>query len=330
MPVAVPNISILATQSYGIPQWNVQANLGTRLKISAPLSTTQFTAILVATNKIILGVGGVPASVNTSPSNYTVTGSTSITVTGVTYSPGDNFITLTTTGTYTFGSYQVTLAFHTYDDGLGNFNSTAPEPLIQEVSGPTPLTFTAACTSLIVTLTFDRDIVDSIPLRNIANYTITPLGGQPTPNILSVTTTHNTAQLLLDDCLNGGSYQVALAAATAVASNDGGTNVLTPQTFTGAGAPRPAIAASFATSPTTLRIVFTKAVRQVSSSNTDDALHLANYSVIDDKTLATLPISAVTGRTPTTVDITTSTQVAQRQYTVNDANIKDLAGNVVI
>jgi hypothetical protein len=191
------------------------------------------------------------------------------------------------------------------------------------------VTYTASCAGKVVTITFDRAVVDSIALRTISNYTITPPGGTPTPSILNVGVTSNTVTLAIDDCLNGGTYSVTVTAGTAIASADGGKNLATPASFTGAGAQAPTIAASFATGPNTLRVVFSKAVRQVSSGNADDALNLANYVVTDTVTTLTLPISAVVGKAPTVVDITTSTQVSKRKYTVVDSNIKDLAGNVV-
>lgn len=192
------------------------------------------------------------------------------------------------------------------------------------------VTYSVSCASKIVTVTFSRAVVNSVPLVTIGNYTIVPPAGSPTPTILSATVSSpTTVSLLLDDCLNGGVYHLTVGVGTCVATDDGGTNAAVSTAFTGGGASAPAIAASFATGPNTLRVVFTKAVRQVSGGNADDALNLANYVVTDDVTTLVLPISAVVGKAPTVVDITTSTQVAKRKYTVVDSNIKDLAGNVV-
>lgn len=330
MSVDVSNVTLFANQDpYFITVAQAQPNLGALVQLTIAIGALGFSAIQTSTTQVVITLGVIPISVNTTAGNYTIAGPSSITVTGATWTPGNAYITLTVSGTFVAGSYTVSLAANTFVDASSNFNTTAPEPLLQ-LSSPA-VTYTAACSGKVVTITFDRAVVNSVALAAVGAYTITPPGGSPTPIVLSaIVTGATTVTLTLDDLLNAGTYSVTIAAGTAISSADGGKNLATPASFTGAGAIPPALVAAYSVSATQVRVVFSKAVRQVSSSNTDDALHLANYTAIDDVTSASLAISGVTGLVDTAVELATAAQVPGRRYTVTVTNVKDLPGNTIV
>lgn len=191
---------------------------------------------------------------------------------------------------------------------------------------PAGPTFTAAFTGGAVVVSFSGAVLDTPALRNPANYVITPSGGAAPLAVVSATPGGSSVTLAVSgDARAGGTYSVALAANTACASPAGGGNLAGSAGFTITAVTLIAASAT-ALSPTQLRVVFSKPVRQVSSSNSDDALHAANYVITSPS--GSLTVLSVAHVASDTVDLTTSAEV-QTHYTLTVSNVKDIAGNVI-
>lgn len=78
---------------------------------------------------------------------------------------------------------------------------------------------------------------------------------------------------------------------------------------------------------TKLRVVFTKAVKQVSASNSDDALNPANYTITGPTPVT---VTAVTAVQSNIVELSVSGQVVGSEYQLDVQNVEDLANNPVV
>lgn len=185
-------------------------------------------------------------------------------------------------------------------------------------------TYTASLVGAQVKITFDLPVVDTTDLRDPTSYTFTAPAGAALPIVTSVAILSNTEVLLTisTELVQGGSYTVTLAAQATQSLNVIEGNVATPAGFSGTGVLPTAVSATPLNS-TTVRVVFSEAVRQVSAVNADDALNPANYSI------PFLTVTSVQSENAETVRLLTSTQVPSTLYTITIANIKDLAGNTI-
>ena len=121
--------------------------------------------------------------------------------------------------------------------------------------------------------------------------------------------------------VNGSAHTLTMVAGTAIGLTPGNYGDATPVAFTGVSVV-PTVVSVLASSPTTVQVIFSKPVRQVSASNADDALHAANY------TFTGLTVSTIRGVSPTEVEVTTSAQSAV-PYAWAVSLAADLAGNPV-
>lgn len=185
-------------------------------------------------------------------------------------------------------------------------------------------TFTAALVSGQIVLTFSRAILDTALLRTAANYTITPPAGSPVPSVTAFIVGSSLVTLTLDsETVNGGSYSVALAQNTARAADTGEGNAAGSASFTGSST-APTVLSAAPQSQTTVKVTFSKAVRQVSAANSDDALKPANYSIP-----GLTPVSVATINSSAVLLTHTPAETAGQSYTLTASNIKDLAGNAI-
>ena len=199
----------------------------------------------------------------------------------------------------------------------------------------TPTLFTPVLLSSKLRLTFDRAVVDSEALYSASSYTVTAPAGATTPVVLTVTSNASNGALtaldltLFGDLVQGGSYGISLATGLAVAAdvNQPGANTDSAVPWLGAGT-APVGEVAYATADTRVRVLFSKAVRQVSAANADDALNPANYTVLDSA-LVPQAVTHVEVLSPRLVVLTVPPQVPGASYSWEAANIKDLAGNVL-
>lgn len=221
-----------------------------------------------------------------------------------------------------------------YDAGVGAFDVNNID-FISVFEVPTPLTYTASIVGGKIHVVFNRNVLDSIELRLPSSWTIgLPAGAGPltithvetVPNLGLTTDCYMT---LTGEMVNGGAYTITLleGAARAYPPNDCGQNEAVPAAFTGVGA-APTVTAFFPLSAITIRVQFSKTVRQVNPVNADDALNPANY-VILDPSLSPLAVLSVASVAPNLVELTTAPQAQGVTYSWTVSNIKDIAGNVV-
>lgn len=100
------------------------------------------------------------------------------------------------------------------------------------------------------------------------------------------------------------------------------------KTFDGYGTqPDLAYIETHANDLTILDVSFTKAVKQTSPSNSDDALNPANYSITGDSVVTIQSVSTIDANT---VRLNVSGLVNSGQYSLTVSNVKDLAENVIV
>lgn len=194
------------------------------------------------------------------------------------------------------------------------------------VPSPAPPTFTATFVAGAIVVTFSVAVLNTPDLLDSTKYSVTPPGGAPAVSVTGVTYGGTQVTLAIaGDVRGGGAYQVALLANTARSSVTGGGNVAAAAGFTITAAALAVVSAT-PLSATTLRVAFSKAVRQVSSGNSDDALHVANYAITSSA--GSLAVSAAASVQSDTVDLTTAAEMPGF-YTLTVSNVKDLAGNAI-
>lgn len=95
-----------------------------------------FSGLITSPTLLLALFGESLSSVDTTPSNYTISGPTVITVTAVSYVPGDTFVRLTTSGTWsTGGNYTLAMLASSVSDAAGDTNTTLPEPIFGLAAG---------------------------------------------------------------------------------------------------------------------------------------------------------------------------------------------------
>jgi hypothetical protein len=95
-----------------------------------------FSGLVVSPTMLLALFGEALTSVSTTAGNYTVSGPTAITVTAVSYAPGDTFVRLTTSGTWsTGGAYTLAMIASSVTDAAGDTNTTLPEPIFDVAAG---------------------------------------------------------------------------------------------------------------------------------------------------------------------------------------------------
>ena len=147
MSVDVPNLDLLPNQDpIMVPRSMFERNLGVLMVLIGNVTDLGYGATLVSPTKILITLGRTLSSVNTTAGRYTISGPSVINVTSVSYNPGDTFITVNVSGTFTAGVYTITLASGTFLDFNGNYNSSGPTPILN-TSNVSPLEYAAVAIS---------------------------------------------------------------------------------------------------------------------------------------------------------------------------------------
>jgi hypothetical protein len=134
------------------------------------------TALLKNWNTVEVVLDVIPTSVNTTTSNWTITGPSAITVTGVSWTPGTSIVTLTTSGAFVPGTYTLSVAPGTVSDLMSvNQASRTFE------SHPVPIAFSVLRKSSSL-LRVNLDRVPTVVSANSLDYVLTG------PSSLSVDT----------------------------------------------------------------------------------------------------------------------------------------------
>lgn len=210
----------------------------------------------------------------------------------------------------------------------GDANVVRKVFIVPGVPVPTPLGFLALSPSAgLVNVVFDDDVIESTDLLNKENYTVPVTGELPVTVNGVVMAGPRSVQLTLSrDLLSGGSYLVHVLAHTARSEVSGVGNVEGGATFAGVSS-APYLTLAESDGLHSVHVVFSKIVRMVNSSHSDDALNPSNYSIVGIH--GALAVNSVTAVSSSSVDLITGSQESI-DYVLTPANIKDLAGNVVV
>ena len=196
------------------------------------------------------------------------------------------------------------------------------------VPTPIPLGFTAFSPSAgLVNVMFDDDVINSTDLLNTANYSVPVIGEFPISVVGVVQAGSRSVQLTLSrDLLSGGSYHVHVLENTARTEAAGVGNAEGDAAFTGVSS-APYIVSAESDGLQSVRVVFSKAVRMTNPGHSDDSLNPSNYSIVGIH--GALAVNSVTAVSSSSVDLVTDSQESI-DYELTPANIKDIAGNVVV
>ena len=209
--------------------------------------------------------------------------------------------------------------------GVLDFGVTAQSRYLEYDSVGSGLAFTVtALVDGVLEVGFPFSVVQSVDILKAANYTIGSPPGSPalTSTLASFTSANSVSLAYSGEMTNGANYTLTIASGTAKSVLDGTGNTGSPVAFTGV-ASRPTATVVTSVGNQLVLVQFSKSVRMVSSSNTDDALHAANYSIPG------LTVSSVSPVSSTRVNLNTTVQ-SVISYTLTLSNIKDLAGNLVV
>ena len=162
MSVDVPNVTLFANQDpYFIPVAQAQPNLGALVRLTGVISQLGLDGVVISPSQIILTIGVVAGTVSTDPTKYTVIGPSTVTITGVSWTPGTTYATLTYTGSFVAGTYAMSVVQSSILDNLGNFNTADPFPLLNTSGGALPVVANyvpAPGTGLLPTQTISFDV----------------------------------------------------------------------------------------------------------------------------------------------------------------------------
>lgn len=318
MSVDVPNVTLFTNQDpYFIVSVQAQPNLGALITLTTAINALPYAATLISSTQLILNLGFVPASVNTSNSQYTISGPSSITVASVVYNPGDIFITVNVTGTFVAGNYFVSLGPNTFFDLSGNFNSTAATPIM--IATPPTMQFVSSTGGVsVVHLTYSLPPTLSGAALIPANWLIT--GGGIHVTVTAVGTSGNDILLTVTPQTQGATYTATMPAG--ISGLSGSTPIALSgaftANFTGTGT-APTIVIAFPESDGKLvDVIFNESVV------TSEAMIAANYSI--DHSLVVFSVDQINLNS---YRLHTSLQTAGTVYTLTVSNIHDLQGNLI-
>jgi len=198
--------------------------------------------------------------------------------------------------------------------------------------GVHPTLSAVAVTGDTVRATFSEAMLSDATFLATGSYVFTALGG----GSVSVTTTgvtpgpgaHPTyVDLTLDKSLTIGTanYRLTVSASIKDAAGNTMSNSGRSQDFNG-NAIRATIASvsSYPSNLESLRVIYSKAVKQVSPSNPDDALNPSNYSITGG-----VAVSSAVSVSSTQVELQVTGQQNGHSYTLTVENVKDLSNNEV-
>lgn len=182
---------------------------------------------------------------------------------------------------------------------------------------------------------FNEPMLVDATLGNPAGYTLTPGSGAIARTISSVQTYNGRAYV--DLTLSGemtigvGNYTIAVPSTL---KDEGGNQInasYLSAIFNGRATTLTVKeAATKKTNPNALRVHYTKAVKQVSPSNGDDALNPSNYTITPVSTNEVVVVVSVASISTHVVELTLTGQVAGREYRLDVSNVEDDANNVII
>ncbi len=199
------------------------------------------------------------------------------------------------------------------------------------VEGPKVLAATQVAVDTIE-IQFSCTMSKTAALSAAGSYTLTPAGGSIARTITGVVVPSGDAtrvRIVVGGELTNGAPAYTVTVAGAV--EDLEANALQPGytsadvTTTLAAAPDVVSIVATAANLTRVRVEYTKAVKQVSAVNSDDALNPSNYAISGGITVA-----SVVTVSSTVVDLTTSTMTSGATYTLTVSNVEDLSNNVVV
>lgn len=205
-----------------------------------------------------------------------------------------------------------------------NFTGTGIKPQVQSAGG---LSVT------VVRVHFSEAMDNNAALKNVASYTVAEDVGSVARTVASISPEQAVGPTYLDLTLDGemtaGTNNYNVQVSTSVKDLAG--NTLDPAAddvdFHGYGS-KPVIrrVVAGADDLTKVRVTFSKAVKQVSSGNSDDALNPDNYTVAGSSSVAVSSVSTVTTNI---IELTVGGQVAGGEYVLTVVNVEDLYNNAI-
>lgn len=315
----VSNIALYGDQGpYFVPLAQIQPNLSGMYLLGA-VNKLSLDAVVTSSNQFIVTLGELVTRASTSASDYSVSGPSTITVTGVTWNSTDTFITCTYTGAFVAGTYTLSITADTISDLNGNFNSNSPIPLLNTTfSVPTMTYVSPTGGASTIHLTYSLPPYISGDAAVPANWIITGSGVPVT--VTSVTTSGNDIVLGVTEQTQGASYQVTMPAGI---SGISGVSYIALSgsfvaNFTGTGI-APTILIAFPENDAyKVDVIFSEAVVDT------EALVAANYSINNG-----LQVYSVDKLSDSSYRLHTSQQTAGVVYTLIVSNIHDLKGNLI-
>lgn len=207
---------------------------------------------------------------------------------------------------------------------IGNWTGVGQAPTVASVSNLTPRT---------IRVQFSEPMSLNDALLDAANYVLTPGGGGDVVRSVARLVAQGVAtpqwvDLILDGELTAGSGNYTLTITDAVLSDAAGNllaGTLMPLDGAGAGPAIEGISME-GFDLGVLTVKFTKAVKQVSPSNGDDALNSANYKVSGPSSVSIQSVSSVD---TSTVALSISGLVPAGQYRLTVSNVEDTSNNEV-
>jgi hypothetical protein len=193
-----------------------------------------------------------------------------------------------------------------------NFTGQGIKPQVQSAGG---------LSATVVRILFSEAMDNNADLKDPANYTVAEAVGSVARTVASISPEQAVGPSYLDLTLDGemtaGTDNYNVQVDTSVKDLAG--NTLDPAAddvdFHGYGVvPVIRKVVAGADDLTKVRVVFSKAVKQVSSGNPDDALNPANYSITGSSSVVVSSVSTVTTNI---VELTVGGQVASGEYVLD-------------
>jgi hypothetical protein len=247
--------------------------------------------------------------------NYSLTGSSVLTITSISFTPGTNVVTLHFSGTVVTGTYTLQLATRT-TQALGDdlYNVTTPASLSTSVVSTALNVLSATAATKQVTINLNTNAVLIGNALDRSQYLIT--GASQNILINSISTGTNSIVLSTTEMSQGTTYTLTMPTIGIINQLDGSACIGPfTTTFSGVGS-NPTILIIKSIDEHTIQIVFSEPV------NTHDALNINNYAADNG-----LTITGASKISSTIFNLTTSKQAVGTVYQVTGSNIRDIDGN---
>lgn len=197
--------------------------------------------------------------------------------------------------------------------------------------GVKPILASVVVNGDVVRATFSEPMTVDLPFIDPASYVFTALGGGSV-SVLAASvapgpgTNPTYIDISLSRALTFGTANYRLTVAATLADKAGNTMDPTGRSvdFNGSGVRATISAVAYPANLEKVRVHYSKAVKQVSPANPDDALNPTNYSITGG-----VSVSSVTHVNSQVVELQVSGQQNGHSYTLTVVSVQDLSNNEV-